>query len=60
MDFIQLVPQKDAIYEKDISKLKQKHSIDQYLISHNSFIEIKNDEVSSNKNNLTFYKVYAN
>ncbi|CAF0884068.1 unnamed protein product [Brachionus calyciflorus] len=44
LDYIQLVPQKDSIYEKDISKLKQKHSIDQYLLSHNSFLEIKNDE----------------
>ncbi|RNA10543.1 transmembrane protein -like, partial [Brachionus plicatilis] len=44
LEFIQLVPQKDPTYEKDIAKLAQKHFIDQYLISHNSFLEIGNDE----------------
>lgn len=49
MNFIQLVPNKDPIYEKDIAKIKQKNTLDQFLLPHNNFLEINNDEVSFEK-----------
>ena len=45
LEFIQLVPLADYTYEKDMSRLKLKQPIDEFLIKHTSFIEINNDEV---------------
>jgi hypothetical protein len=45
LSFVQLIPNKDYIYERDISKLKQKLLIDEFLKKHNEFLEMNNDEV---------------
>jgi hypothetical protein len=44
LEFIQLIPQKDHVYEKTMAKIKLKLTVDQYLLPHNSFIEISNDD----------------
>ncbi len=45
LEFVQLIPEKDAIYEKLRAKIKSRQSMDQYLLPHNSFIELNDDEV---------------
>ena len=45
--FIQLVPHKDAIYEKAISKIRNKNRVDELLVSHAAFMEVNNNDVSS-------------
>ena len=51
LEFIQLIANKDPVFEKDMAKIKQRNMLDQFLIPHSNFIEINNDEVS----NLTIY-----
>ena len=46
LEFVQLVPNKDHIFEKDMAKLKQKLLIDEFLKKHNEFLEISNEEVN--------------
>jgi hypothetical protein len=45
LEFVQLIPEKDIIYEKLSAKIKSRQSMDQYLLPHNSFIELNDDEV---------------
>lgn len=45
INFIQIKPRKDPVFEKEMSKLKLRNLVDQFLLPHNSFIEINNDEV---------------
>ena len=45
LEFVQLYPIKDVSYEKDMAKLRQRQALDQYILPHNSFLELNNDEV---------------
>lgn len=46
LQYIQLTPHKDAAYEKAISQIRNKILVDELLVSHSSFLEVKNDDVS--------------
>ena len=45
LEFVQLVPFKDPVYEKDMSKIKQRRTLDEFILSHNRFLGVNNDEV---------------
>jgi hypothetical protein len=44
IEFIQIRNNKDAIYENEIAKLKERNFLDQFLLPHSNFIEISSDE----------------
>ena len=48
VDFIQIKPCKDPVFEKEMAKLKLRNLIDQFILPHNSFIEVNSDEVNNN------------
>ena len=46
LEFMHLVPRKDPVFEKLMLKVKQVYIVDQYLVSHDSFLKLKNDDVT--------------
>lgn len=46
LEFVQLVPMKDYIYEREISKIKFKPVLDEFMLPHKSFLEIADYEVT--------------
>lgn len=44
IEFITIKKNKDAVYEKEIAKLKDRNHLDQFLLPHSNFLEISNDE----------------
>ena len=58
LNFIQIKPRKDPVFEREMSKLKLRNLIDQFLLPHNSFIEINNDEVLLSSLNYLFENLY--
>jgi len=45
LEFVQIVPAKDALFEKDMAKIRSRNLLDQFLMPHSKFIEIGSEEV---------------
>jgi hypothetical protein len=48
LEFVQIVAAKDAMFERDMAKIRSRNLLDQFLMPHSKFLEIDNEEVNMN------------